>query len=216
VKREHVITDDGSSSIYLPELNERYHSSHGAIQEAMHVFINNGLELVEGPIRIFELGFGTGLNALLTLKYAKDKIVYHTIEAYPVENSLVEKLNYSSIIGSDLDMQFRQMHSAKWSQNIQITDNFIFQKIEKKMESYSMMNDYYDVIFFDAFGPRVQEQLWKKEILLKMYHSLVKGGTLVTYCAQGQFKRDLKSVGFDVEVLPGPPGKREMTRGVKR
>jgi len=219
MKIEYVITEDGSSSLYLPELDEHYHSSHGALQEARHVFIANGLEgLKKNTIRVFEMGFGTGLNALLTLDYAikNDKqIDYHSIEAYPVDQDIVAKLNYVELINADLSRQFGAMHQSEWNERIEIESRFLLKKIHQKIEDYSSEQNYFDIVYFDAFGFQAQIEVWDCDILEKMYNSLVQGGMLVTYSARGQFKRDLKSLGFEIESLPGPPGKREMTRAIK-
>lgn len=217
MKRRITITEDGSSTIFMEEMDEHYHSSHGAIQEAKHVFIKQGFEYLNLPeISIFELGFGTGLNALLTLKQANEtriKVEYFGIEAYPVELDLVKDLNYTKSIGYDLE--FKLMHEVSWGLKNQITDFFSLTKIDKKVQFYEAQNQQFDLIYFDAFGHRAQQELWDISILAKMYNWLKPDGILVTYAARGQFKRDLKSLGFKVEALPGPPGKREMTRAIK-
>jgi tRNA U34 5-methylaminomethyl-2-thiouridine-forming methyltransferase MnmC len=219
MKIEYVVTEDGSSSLYLPELDEHYHSSHGALQEARHVFIANGLEgLKKDTIRVFEMGFGTGLNALLSLDYAiknQKHIDYQGIEAYPVDHEMVARLNYVELINPDLSRQFGVMHQSEWNERIEIENCFLLKKIHRKIEDYSSEQNYFDIIFFDAFGYQAQIEVWDYAILEKMHDSLVQGGMLVTYSARGQFKRDLKSLGFKIESLPGPPGKREMTRAIK-
>lgn len=220
MKRDIIITKDGSSSIYIPEMDETYHSVHGAVQEALHVFIKNGLALLsnnENEINVFELGFGTGLNALLSEQYSslnKISINYHAIEAYPVEVELINSLNYNGIIQYDVDV-FYSIHKAKWEVENRISETFQLRKIEAKIQDFEIERECYDIVFFDAFGPRAQSEMWSVEILQKMYDCLKYEGKLVTYCAQGQFKRDLKSIGFKVENLPGPPGKREMTTATK-
>ncbi len=214
MKREIIITEDGSSSIYLPEMDETYHSTHGSIQEALHVFLKNGIERFDSSeIKIFEVGFGTGLNALISFIHSKKqrKISYHSIEAFPVEIDLIEKVNYCSILGEEHQDAYLKMHETEWGRLQEISESFSLLKIQKKIQDYSMDNSYYDIIFFDAFGPRAQSEMWNVEVLQKMYYGLKKGGFLTTYCAQGQFKRDLKAVGFKVEAVSGPPGKREMT-----
>ena len=217
MKYEVVVTNDGSSSIFIPEMNEHYHSSHGAIQEAEHVFIREGIEAIsKEKITIFELGFGTGLNALLTAQFAERnerKVTYHSIEAFPVDLFLVEQLNYPHLLG-DTSGIFKAIHSADWNTLVTIHEHFALQKIKARIEDFDIESGI-DIIYFDAFGPRAQAELWDISILKKMYDVLNEGGVLVTYCAQGQFKRDLKSLGFVVESLPGPPGKREMTRALK-
>jgi len=217
MKHEVIITNDGSSSIFIPALNEHYHSSHGAIQEAQHVFIIHGIVASEkNPISVFELGFGTGLNALLTAQFAekhKIHVNYQSIEAFPVEKELLEQLNYATLL-NDKEGVFDAIHGADWETDVPISSHFTLRKIAAKIEDHQL-EEGIDLIYFDAFGPRAQAELWNIGILRKMYDALNDDGVLVTYCAQGQFKRDLKSLGFKVESLPGPPGKREMTRAVR-
>ena len=219
MKKHLVTTADGSSSIYIPEMDEHYHSSNGAIQEALHVFLKNGIKRFEAKdLTIFELGFGTGLNALISMIHSSSsrKVNYHSIEAYPVESELIKGINYCQIIGDKYQESFSLLHSCDWENVHQITSDFSFKKIHSKIEDYQLQENYYDIIFYDAFGPKAQSEMWEIDILEKMYAGLKKGGELVTYCAQGQFKRNLKAIGFEVIALPGPPGKREMTIGVKR
>lgn len=219
MERTVVITNDGSSSIYLPELDEHYHSSHGAIQEAKHVFIENGLKAIDrAELSIFELGFGTGLNALLTLKEAANaglKVNYHGLEAFPVKENHVQQLNYVNEIDPDLASVFSLMHAMPWEKKISLSDGFELTKIESRIQDFSGLDGEIDLIYFDAFGHRAQAEMWELSILAQMYELLKPGGILVTYAARGQFKRDLKSLGFTVESLQGPPGKREMTRAIK-
>lgn len=219
MKREIIQTSDGSTTIYIPDLDENYHSTHGAIQEAEHVFIQYGLRKVEevksDAISIFEMGFGTGLNAFLTKVRAKSKVEYVGIEAYPVNEQEIGALNYVDLVGANHQVDFDLIHEAEWNKMISLDDRFSLMKIEEKIESFSMTENSFDLIYFDAFGPRAQAEMWDVQILEKMFKGLKDGGVLVTYCARGQFKRDLKALGFTVEVLPGPPGKREMTRAWK-
>ena len=218
MKREIIVTNDGSNSLYIPEMDETYHSVHGAIQEAKHVFIENGLKLFnQQEVRVFEVGFGTGLNALLSEQYScksNVSILYHSIEAFPVEVELINVLNYSSLLSEDLTC-FNLIHSCDWEIEKVVSNTFKLKKIEAKMEAYQPELNFYDIVYFDAFGPRAQSEMWSLPILQKMKDCLRVGGKLVTYCAQGQFKRDLKSIGFKVENVPGPPGKREMTIATK-
>lgn len=215
-----ILTEDGSHSIYLPELDETYHSIHGAIQESNHVFIEGGLNywLMENPgkniIRILEFGFGTGLNALLTtIKVdASIKVNYHSLEKFPLTKEITKSLNYGNILHqSDL---FNKIHEAGWDEEISILANFSIKKIESDFRDYT--NDVnYDIIYFDAFAPSKQPNLWVKPIFERCYKFLDKEGVIITYSAKGQLKRDLKSIGFIVESLPGPPGKFEITRAIK-
>jgi tRNA U34 5-methylaminomethyl-2-thiouridine-forming methyltransferase MnmC len=212
-------TADGSTTIFIPELDEHYHSHHGAIQEARHVFIKNGLNVLDlDPITIFEMGFGTGLNALLTLQHALGagrKVHYYGLEAYPVDRDLIDALNYADAVNPELREAFDIMHSQGWGSSQTILDVFTLSKVKAKIEDYMPEKNSVDLVYFDAFGPRAQNEMWQLPILEKMTLLLKPGGVLVTYCAQGQFKRDLKSLGFEIERLPGPPGKREMTRATK-
>jgi len=220
MKREVILTADGSKTIYIQEMDENYHSTNGAFQEAMHVFIQNGIRtrISNDEITVFEMGFGTGLNALLTLVEAVNSnrtINYIGIEAYPVESELIKEINYEKLVDEQFTEYFSMMHSLSWEQKHILHPNFTFQKIHLKIQDYQPLNSSVDLIFFDAFGPKVQKEVWTIDVLKKMHDMLKPNGILVTYCAMGQMKRDLKSLGFKVEGLPGPPGKREMTRAVK-
>jgi len=220
MKREIITTSDGSKTIFIPEMDENYHSGHGALQEARHVFIKNGLQNlnVAGEINIFEMGFGTGLNALLTMIEAEQiqqKIHYCGIEAFPVELDLIRKIEYETLFEKQFELTFLELHTSEWNKLHTISEFYKFEKILQKIEDFEPESEKFDLIYFDAFGPRAQKEMWSPEILSKMYKILKKGGILVTYCANGQFKRDLKSIGFSVKALPGPPGKREMTRALK-
>lgn len=219
MKIEVRATGDGSKTIYLPHLDETYHSHHGAVQEAIHVFIKNGIKsLPQNDIKVFELGFGTGLNAILTqieAEIAGKTIEYSGIEAFPVAPEIAAQMQYEDKIGKEWKSSFDNLHVLSWNDFHQINSQFSFRKIDARIEDFDFEKNYYDIIFFDAFGPRAQGELWKVSILEKMHQMLKTRGVFVTYCAMGQFKRDLKSLGFVVESLPGPPGKREMTRATK-
>ena len=213
------VTGDGSKTIFLPELNETYHSSNGAVQESRHIFIQNGLELAEKGevIRILEVGFGTGLNALLSAMWAEknnQSIHYTGIESKPLPPELCFQLDYPRIIGQISEKIYDELIRCDWEMDNQLSTHFSIQKRKVKIQDFVALEPI-DLIYFDAFGPRVQAEMWDITILDKMFQSLNSGGSLVTYCAQGQFKRDLKAVGFSLESLPGPPGKREMTRATK-
>lgn len=220
MKREVKLTGDGSKTIYIPDLDENYHSNHGAFNEATHIFIEQGIRPfpLDKSLRIFEMGFGTGLNAFLAFIESKTsgyKIQYVGIEAFPVEEMLINEMDYCSFLNWENTQDFKQLHTLPWSENHEISDDFSFKKIHQKIESYIPENEQFDVVFFDAFGPKAQAEMWQPSILKKMYSLLKPGGFLVTYCAQGQVKRDLKAQGFIVVPLPGPPGKREMTKAIK-
>ena len=216
-----VITEDGSSTIFIAALDEHYHSVHGAIQESVHVFINAGLlQKINNSteINILEIGFGTGLNALLTCLQAEDKackINYTTIEKFPVSDEHVSLLNYSTQIEAPNTKEFfAAIHAARWEASETITNNFSIQKRKMNIEDVDYTNQF-DLIYFDAFAPSAQPELWTDLIFASMYKALKPTGLLVTYCAKGIVKRTMKSVGFSIEALPGPKGKREMTRAVK-
>jgi len=220
LKREIIITSDGSTTIHLPEWNEQYHSKHGAIQEAYHVFIKNGLDCFKAKtkISILEIGFGTGLNSFITYLEAQQKklhVDYAGIEAYPVKQEEVEKLNYVVTLEAQGEQQiFDMMHSLSWNKKHQVSDNFSLIKKEQFFEDINEI-DKFDLIYFDAFGARVQPELWTEKIFKKMFQSLKQNGILVTYSAKGSVRRAMQKVGFTVERLPGPPGKREMLRARK-
>lgn len=217
MRREISITEDGSATIFVPELNEHYHSVHGAVQESKHVFIQMGFKALRGSnIRIFEFGFGTGLNSLLTLlaEPAK-KIIYHAMELYPLKWSYVKGLGYTQFLNltNDQEAAFKQIHEEKWGEETLITKNFSLKKINASILDYSF-TEKYDLIYFDAFAPAVQPDLWSVKVFSKLYHAMEINGRLVTYCAKGEVRRNLQNVGFNVERMKGPPGKREMIRAI--
>ena len=219
MKREIIITSDGSTTIHLPDWNEQYHSKHGAIQEAYHVFIKSGLDQLEtDEISILEIGFGTGLNAFITFLESQNrnlKIDYVGVEAYPVSADEVEKLNYIAELKADLFADaFQKMHDAAWEEKHQILEGFHLTKRKQFFEDIEDQNAY-DLIYFDAFGARNQPELWTEPIFQKMYEALKVDGILTTYAAKGSVRRAMLAVGFEVERLPGPPGKREMLRAKK-
>lgn len=225
MRREIFITEDGSSSLRLPEWNEQYHSKHGAIQEAEHVFLKSGLEhflenyAVNNRLSILEIGFGTGLNALLTAIFAQNEnldIHYTGLEAYPIEKKEWENLNYPSQIRNDsTKLLFDKIHTSEWESFAKISDNFHLKK-EKELFQDFAESDAFDLIYFDAFGAQVQPELWELSIFEKMFKSLHHTGLLVTYSAKGSVKRAMQAAGFQIEKIPGPPGKREMLRALKK
>ena len=216
MKREILITSDGSTTINLPDLNEQYHSKNGSINESYHVFINCGLkEVKEEKVSILEIGFGTGLNCFITFLEAKRSIDYVGVEAYPVTSEEVEKMNFISVLKAEKEEAiFNKIHNVSWEENHQISENFSLTKRKQFFEDIED-KDTFNLIYFDAFGARVQPQLWTVEIFQKMYDSLKEDGILVTYSAKGSVRRAMQEVGFLVERLPGPPGKREMLRARK-
>ena len=218
MKNKLVITNDGSHSIFNPEMNETYHSKHGAIVEAEHVFIKNGL-LAENKkqFNILEVGFGTGLNALLTAQKAKQKDIavnYHGIELYPVPEESYRQLNFTDLIGVD-SSDLLNLHECSWEEEHTIHDFFKLTKNKIALEEYTSKTKF-DIIYFDAFSPETQPHLWNAEVFQNMYKLLKEDGFLVTYCAKGVVKRTMKAVGFEIVVLDGPPGKRQMTRANKK
>ena len=220
MEREIIKTLDGSTTIHLKEWDECYHSKHGAIQEAKHVFIKNGLSLFEkDPVSILEIGFGTGLNAFITFLEAiqkNQKIDYVGVEAYPVNAEEVLAMNYvEELEALEFHNIFEKMHKCEWDNKVEICDQF---SLTKRKQFFDEINDFetFDLIYFDAFGYRVQPELWSTEIFQKMYNSLKPNGVLVTYAARGVVKRSMIAVGFTVEKLAGPPGKREMFRAFKK
>ena len=212
-----VITNDGSPTLYVERFDEHYHSIHGSMQESLHVFIQAGLEYKakqQQSISIFEMGFGTGLNALLTLNYAQQHNVfvdYHAIELYPLT---VESINKLVQFPNFHHPNFLELHQIKSNKMLNIGENFRFTKYLQDINDYKP-SQLFDLIYYDAFAPSAQDELWTVEMFQKMYDMLDDGGCLVTYCAKGIVKRTLKSVGFNIESLPGPIGKREMTRAIK-
>ena len=220
MKREIIITSDGSSTIQLPEWNEQYHSIHGAIQEAQHVFIKSGLKLFcNRELNILEIGFGTGLNCFITFLEAVKlglKINYIGVEAYPVEQNEIQKLNYvEELKAGNFNKEFKAMHTNDWGVNSVISSAFNLEK-RKQFFNEIEINNEIDLIYFDAFGARVQPELWTEAIFEKMFKALKSEGKLVTYSAKGSVRRALQAVGFEVERLNGPPGKREMLRATKK
>lgn len=210
------LTEDGSHTLFVPELNETYHSSHGAIQEAEHVFLKMGFDACKkDPIYILEVGFGTGLNAFLTLLHAikeQRKVIYHSIELYPVSLETIHQLNYVDQINADQREVFQKIHEVSWNESHVIDTDFTLMKIKGNLLDVDLPTSY-DVIYFDAFAPNKQEEMWSDEIFQKMYNHTNLNGILTTYCAKGTVKRTIKRVGYELESLPGPPGKREMSRG---
>ena len=215
---EIITTSDGSHSLRDTERQETYHSIHGAIQESQYVFIGKGLSVITGKhIRILEVGFGTGLNALLTLKYSHEhnlRIDYESWELHPLEPAIIDQLNYGEILNAQVP--YRKMHEAAWNEWDQVSSTFHLFKHRGNLVTDSLRPDaLFDLIYYDAFAPARQPEMWTIEILRKVTDHLREGGVWVTYCAKGQVKRDLKMLGLAVETLEGPPGKKEMIRATK-
>lgn len=220
---EIISTADGSKTLWLKELNETYHSKHGALQESLHVFIENGLKhcLNSGKrdLRIFELGFGTGLNVFLTLKECMQNeginVEIHSIEKYPVIPETVMKMEYGLLdsLAPWKDF-FREIIEASWNEKVVLHGNFELKKISADFFEADMNSEFYDLIFFDAFGARAQSEMWTDQAFGICAKMIKRGGVLVTYASKGSARRALENAGFRVEKLPGPPGKREMMRAV--
>lgn len=219
MEREIIQTLDGSTTIHLKEWDECYHSKHGAIQEAQHVFIKNGLSLFPNQsVSILEIGFGTGLNAFITLLESQklhQSIHYVGVEAYPVKADEVLAMNYVTELNAISDEAlFKKMHESNWDEKVVLHPEFELIKRKQFFDEIDAVEEF-DLIYFDAFGYRVQPELWSTAIFHKMFTALRPGGKLVTYAARGVVKRSMIEVGFTVEKLPGPPGKREMFRASK-
>lgn len=219
MKREIIITSDGSTSIHLPEWDESYHSKHGAIQEAQHVFIKNGLSLCKRQsVSVLEIGFGTGLNAFITFlesQKSNQNIDYVGVEGFPISAEEVLQMNYvNQLNANQFELEFKKIHQSDWEENVTISEHF---RLTKRKQLFNDINDknQFDIIYFDAFGYRVQPELWSVEIFIKMFEALKEGGILVTYACRGPIKNAMKEAGFQIEKLSGPPGKREMLRGWK-
>lgn len=214
-------TQDGSHSILSHQHGVSYHSKYGAIQESRHVFIQAGLHykaLQQNNLAILEFGFGTGLNALLTYHEAQRhgwNIRYETIEAFPIAAQQAAQLNYPTVLNNnDLTTVFKHLHESAWEVQHVCSPHFTFKKLHQSFEEIRYENQF-DLLYFDAFAPAAQPELWEVPVVTLLYNALRSGGVLVTYCAKGSVKRTFREVGFQVEALPGPPGKREMTRCVK-
>ena len=213
-----ITTSDGSHSLFNEKNNESYHSVNGSIQESLHVFINAGLSQVrKKEISIFEVGFGTGLNALLSYIFSENnsiKICYDAIELFPIKRELFSQLNFTECLGHNYDSIYLKMHESAWNSNIEISENFSLKKILGDLRTFKLSGKY-DLVFFDAFSPQVEPELWTYEIFEKIYSGMNMNGIFVTYCAKGKVRRNLQKVGFKAERIPGPAGKREMLRAIK-
>jgi tRNA U34 5-methylaminomethyl-2-thiouridine-forming methyltransferase MnmC len=219
-----IVTADGSHSLMNTELNETYHSHHGALQESLHVFIKNGLEFFidkgknpgQAEVNILEVGFGTGLNALLTLAYALQSPIsftYTAIDPFPLGKDIWSVLNYPHDEASR--SFFHQLHACPWNETVAVTTNFRLLKVKDLLQNTALADDFFDVIFFDAFAPSKQPEMWTVPVLATVTKAIRAGGVYVTYSAMGQLKRDLRALGLIVETLPGPPGKKQMIRARK-
>lgn len=223
MNREVKLTSDGSKTLYISEMNENYHSSHGALQEAKHVFIENGFKLVDNcKINILELGLGTGLNVLVTidefLRTDKSHVIhYHTLEKYPVNEHEIAELGYERLFCEQNMNEFLQkIHACNWSETAEILPNFYFTKYH--CDFFDLKNLHLppvDLVYYDCFGARVQPDLWEMTLFRQVADKMAKGGLLTTYSSKGSVRRILQELGFDVQKKQGPPGKREMINAMK-
>jgi tRNA U34 5-methylaminomethyl-2-thiouridine-forming methyltransferase MnmC len=219
---ELVITGDGSHTLFVPGLKEHYHSTFGAIQESMHVFIEAGLLSIGDipEINILEIGFGTGLNALLTLAVSQNrgvKVNYDAVEPFPLTDTILKQLNYGdNELVHPFSDQFNLFHQAAYNEIVPITPAFSLRKIKEGIEVGDLPDNHYQLVYFDAFAPEVQPELWTEPVFRKIYLSMKPGGILTTYCCKGSVRRAMIAAGFSVEKLPGPPGKREIVRAMKK
>lgn len=219
-ERKVIETADGSKTLFIPAMNEQYHSVNGALTESDHVFIGKGFRSHPAPAPvIFEVGFGTGLNALLTALEAetqKRHTRYFSIEKYPLKPVEIETLSYGNILSEDADTLFKQLHAAPWETEVQLTEFFSLHKIKADLKTWDFEEtSFFDLIYFDAFGPDKQPEMWQEPIFKKLFDRCLPGAFLVTYSAKGEIRRRLESCGFKMERLPGPPGKRQMLRGLR-
>jgi tRNA U34 5-methylaminomethyl-2-thiouridine-forming methyltransferase MnmC len=224
MQRKLVLTSDGSHTVAIPEINVTYHSAFGAIQESQHIFIEAGLNYIRnasnqtGALNIFEMGFGTGLNALLTLIEAEarqQKIYYETTELFPLEIEQVKGLNYCEQLHQpNLQKTLEQLHLCEWNREIEITPFFILKKMNTNLLNFSG-NTLFNLVYFDAFAPEVQPELWTSEVFSNLYAQMQTGAALTTYCSKSIVRKTMQAAGFIVTKIPGPPGKREMVRAIK-
>jgi tRNA U34 5-methylaminomethyl-2-thiouridine-forming methyltransferase MnmC len=216
-----IITSDGSHTLYLPEMDEQYHSVNGAITESEYVYINMGFNYFPGKNpKVFEVGFGTGLNCLLTALQAeksKRPTNYISIEKYPLEKYIIEELNYGNLISLEAKDIFNKIHNCKWNEFVGVSEYFNLYKIKGDLIDIDLNPfENCNVVYFDAFAPDKQPEIWTPEIFRKVYNIISPGGLLVTYSAKGEVRRQMAACGLEMERLPGPPGKNEMLRAIKR
>jgi tRNA U34 5-methylaminomethyl-2-thiouridine-forming methyltransferase MnmC len=218
MNRRLIITADGSHTLEVEELNEHYHSTYGAINESQHVYINSGLLYARlKQINLLEIGFGTGLNAILSLIAGqKNKLIihYHSLEKYSLEPDIIHKLNYPAHIPNQYKQLFKTIHEVSWNKQIEICTGFTLEKTTADILTCSL-SKLYNVVYFDAFAPSKQPEIWCKEIFQKIYSAMHNNAVLTTYSATGRIRRQLQDIGFGVTLIPGPTGKREMIRAVK-
>lgn len=224
MERKIILTKDGSNTVSIPEMKVTYHSVHGAIQESQHVFITAGLHASGSltrhePSNILEIGFGTGLNVILTAieaEKSENSFYYVALEPYPLNDEEIVSLNYCELLErKDLQEDFIKMHQCEWGKSIVMTENLLLHKSNHSVQTFEHKTPFH-LIYFDAFAPSAQPELWTKEVFEKLYKLLIPEGILVTYCSKGDVRRAMQAAGFIIEKLPGPPGKREMLRAIKK
>jgi len=221
-ERQLIVTADGSHTFALKGIEEHYHSVFGALQESRHVYIENGLKKIleyQDSAKVLEIGFGTGLNALLTFMEGQAlnaSIIYHTLEPYPLNSQEYSTLNYPQLLGGkDTDQVFLKLHESPWNKETAISKGFLFRKLPVPLLDAKLSSGYYDLVYYDAFGPEVQPEMWEMAMFKKMHAALRTGGVLTTYCSKGGVRRGLKQTGFYVSKMPGPAGKRDITYAQK-
>jgi len=219
-ERKVIETADGSKTLFIPAMNEQYHSVNGALTESDYVFLEKGFRAhPASSLKIFEVGFGTGLNALLTALEAeklKKHTLYTSIEKYPLTDDEIKLLAYGDLLPEGANDIFARLHAADWDTEVRISEYFSIHKMKADLKTHELnMDSAFDLIYFDAFGPDKQPQMWEEEILQKIFAACSKGAIFVTYSAKGVIRRRLESCGFIAERLPGPPGKRQMLRCIK-
>jgi tRNA U34 5-methylaminomethyl-2-thiouridine-forming methyltransferase MnmC len=217
-----VISEDGSHTLFSGEYKEHYHSIHGAIRESRHIFLEAGLHFVHqkvDQVNLLEIGFGTGLNALLSCLESEAlqlPTTYVAIEPFPINSQFCKSLNYPlQLSAPSAQLFFNLMHDAAEGQEIKISDYFHLRRLKLEIKDFSSENDIFHLVYFDAFSPETQPEMWTEEVFNKLFSFLKPGGCLVTYSCKGIVKRALRSAGFEVHKLPGPPGKREILRAIK-
>lgn len=221
MKLQLINTSDGSHTIYVPDLNEQYHSVNGAITESNYVYLENGFLFYTGDKpTVFEVGFGTGLNSLLTAlasEQLKKVTTYYSVEKFPLEKELVNQLNYGERLSKKALNLFHKIHDCEWNTKVKISEHFYLNKINNDLieVDYDLLEPF-NIIYFDAFGPDKQPEMWTSEIFQKISDKTLDKGIFVTYSAKGEVRRKLTACGFEMERLPGPPGKNQMLRGIKR
>lgn len=222
MKRQLVITKDGSHTLYVPDLQDHYHSTFGAVQESSHIYIErafNACRLDKDKVNVLEIGFGTGLNAFLTWEESlkqKIEVDYHALEPYPLKASLTEQLNYIDFVQAEgAEAAFKMIHQAKWGTSCELSKHMTLLKSELKVQDAMLDPGHFDVVYFDAFGPEAQPELWTEKVFKKIFDSMASGAVMSTFSSKGDVKRAIKSAGFDIELIDGPPGKRTITRAWK-